>query len=158
MDIAPGECKIPTNVLRDEHWDTEGWPHLHPTGKFGLHHPRQDKISAQDYFLQRIMNIDKRWSTNKSYLFAALNFVERLHLEKQISSIFFLANIQSFVLSYFFGFHDKLFVDDDQSSDLSTDSEDVMAPVRAHQHDLGGETVLVDNYPEASIYDLNFKP
>ena len=95
VTVAPGECKIPTNVLRDDTWDTDGWPQLHPTGKFGLHHPREDKITPQEYFLHRIMNVDRRWCRNKPYVFAALNYIERHHLESQINISYRRGKVQS---------------------------------------------------------------
>ena len=83
--IAPAEGKIPTSLMRDETWDTDGFPHLHPSGRFGLHYKRKDKIRDQEYFMQRLMNIDKRWSKNPAYLFSALYYIERLQLESKIN-------------------------------------------------------------------------
>ena len=85
LSLAPGEGKVPTNLMRDEFWDTEGFPYLHPSGRFGLHYKRKHKITAQDYFKQRLMNIDKKWSNDKTYLFSALYYVERMQLERQIN-------------------------------------------------------------------------
>ena len=33
--IATGEGKIPSNMMRDNDWDINAFPHLHPTGRFG---------------------------------------------------------------------------------------------------------------------------
>ena len=85
VSIAPGEGKIPTDLMRDETFDVDGFPHLHPTGKFGLNHHRNKKLSKQQYFLQRLQNIDKRWSQNSAYLFATLYCLERESLERQIN-------------------------------------------------------------------------
>ena len=51
--IAPGEGKVPTNWLREENFDAKGFPTLYPTGKFALHHPREPKLPAQQFFNQR---------------------------------------------------------------------------------------------------------
>ena len=83
--IAPGEGKIPTNLMRDTNWDVDAFPHLHPTGQFGLHHPREQKLTSQKYFIQRLMNCDDRWISNPAYLFSALYYLERDHLERQIN-------------------------------------------------------------------------
>ena len=83
--IAPGEGKVPTSLMRDDTWDTDGFPHLHPSGKFGLHYERKDKIRDQEYFMQRLMNIDTRWSKNPAYLFSALYYIERKQLESKIN-------------------------------------------------------------------------
>ena len=85
FSIAPGEGKIPTNFLRDPTWDVDGFPALHPTGQFGLNHPREQKLTPQEYFKIRLQNFDRRWVNNKPYLFAALNYIERHHLERQIN-------------------------------------------------------------------------
>ena len=85
VSIAPGEGQIPTDLMRDDYFDIEGFPHLHPTGKFGLNHPREKKLTKQQYFLQRLQNIDKRWSQNSAYLFTALYCIERESLERQIN-------------------------------------------------------------------------
>jgi hypothetical protein len=77
VSIAPGEGKIPSNLMRDMAWDINAFPFLLPTGKFGLHHPRKHKISPQQYFLQRILNQDMRFSRSVPYVFAALYYIER---------------------------------------------------------------------------------
>ena len=41
VSIAPGEGKIPTDLMRDNTFDVDGFPHLHPTGRFGLNHSRE---------------------------------------------------------------------------------------------------------------------
>ena len=71
--------------MRDDTFDVDGFPHLHPTGRFGLYHPRNKKITLQQYFLQRLQNIATRWSQNSAYLFAALYCIERQSLERQIN-------------------------------------------------------------------------
>ena len=53
FEIAPGEGKTPTNWLREDNFDAKGFPTLYPTGKYGLHHDRNVKISAQKFFNQR---------------------------------------------------------------------------------------------------------
>ena len=85
LQLAPGEGKVPTSLMRDDDWDIKAFPHLHSSGKFGLNHPRENKLTPQEYFKQRILNVDKRWARNKTYLFAALYYVERHHLERQIN-------------------------------------------------------------------------
>ena len=46
--IAPGEGKIPQNVLYDNDWDIKAFPHINsPDGKYGLHFGRQTKLSDQ---------------------------------------------------------------------------------------------------------------
>ena len=71
--------------MRQKHWDALAYPRHYPTGKWGLHHERKQKLSNQLYFQQRIMNRDERFSTDISFLFAAQQFVERAKIESQVS-------------------------------------------------------------------------
>ena len=82
--IAPGEGKVPTSLMRDKTWDIDAFPTLHPSGKYGFHYPRPQKLKAKDYFMQRLENVDGRWRNNKPWVFAALNYLEREQLEGQI--------------------------------------------------------------------------
>ena len=43
ISFAPGEGKIPTNILKEDDWDVKSFPNLHPTGKNGLHQKRAIK-------------------------------------------------------------------------------------------------------------------
>ena len=84
VKIAPGEGKVPSNILREDHFDVKAFPKHHPDGKFGLHHdPRKSKITPQVYFNQRLLNADERFSKDPCYLFMASYYVERLSLERQ---------------------------------------------------------------------------
>ena len=47
VPIAPGENKIPSSFLRNKSWDVNAFPCLHPSGKFGLAHEREQKLSTQ---------------------------------------------------------------------------------------------------------------
>ncbi len=85
IEIAPGEGKIPTNILTEDNIDVKAFPTLFPTGKFGCDYPRENNISKQKYFNQRLLNIDSRFRENATYLFAAQHIVEREQLEKNIN-------------------------------------------------------------------------
>ena len=85
LDLAPGEGKIPSSLMRDEGWDIGGFPNLHPSGKFGLHHERPIEISPQKYFLQRLQNINPQFRNSKPYLFAATYYMERHLFEQRIN-------------------------------------------------------------------------
>jgi len=82
ISVAPGEGKIPTNILQEKDWDIKSFPCLHPDGKNSLHTERKVKLSDQDYFTQRIMNKDLRFANNPGYVFASTAYIEL----KQISS------------------------------------------------------------------------
>ena len=83
--IAPGEGKIPSNLMRDKLWDVNAFPSFHPTGKFGLHHQRDIKLQPQQYFVQRLQNVNKRFSSCPPYVFAAQYYIERQQLEQNIN-------------------------------------------------------------------------
>ena len=83
--VAPGEGKIPTNWLREKDFDIAAFPRHHPDGRYGLAEDRNPKISLQEYFTQRLFNVDKRFASDPDYLFIAQYFVERNALEKQIN-------------------------------------------------------------------------
>jgi len=82
FEIAPGEGKVPTNIMRENDWDVKAFPTLYPTGKYGLHHSREISLSMQKYFQQRLFNIDTRFSSNPAYLFSAVYVIERQQLER----------------------------------------------------------------------------
>ena len=85
FQIAPGEGKIPNPLMREEHFDVRAFPKHHPSGKFGLHHPRNQKLSARKYFEQRLLNKDERFSKDPCYVFTAAYFLERQSIENQIN-------------------------------------------------------------------------
>ena len=85
MKFAPGEGKIPTNPLKEENLDVKANPRHHPTGRFGLNYEREFPLSPSQYFNQRLMNVDERFSRDHYYLFFAASFVEVHGIERQIN-------------------------------------------------------------------------
>ena len=83
--IAPGEGKIPTNLMRESTWDVDAFPNLHPTGKFGIHYNRETKLPPWQYVLQRLYNVNRQFATSTTLLFASMYFLERHSLESQIN-------------------------------------------------------------------------
>lgn len=61
LDFAPGEGKKPVNFLDQKDFDIKTWPTLLPDGKFGLSHERKVKLTKQNYFQQRLLNVDDRF-------------------------------------------------------------------------------------------------
>ena len=112
ITIAPGENKFPTNWLRNKDFEAKAFPCYFPSGRSTLSETRAVKLSTQQYFTQRIMNIDNRFCSDPTYLFAAQQRVEREYLEKSCDLFFrkgkverqedgFYAVNQSDVLSVF---------------------------------------------------------
>ena len=84
-EIAPGEGKVVTNYLREEDFDIAGFPRHFPDGKYGLNwKKRMKKITPQQFFSQRLLNVDKRFAKDYDFLFVAQQYVERYALERQI--------------------------------------------------------------------------
>ena len=75
--VAPGEGKVPRNILHDDDWDIKAFPHLNsPDGKYGLHHERETKLTAQSYFINRICNKNWKFSESPAYVYAAIAHTE----------------------------------------------------------------------------------
>ena len=85
IELAPGEGKIPCNRLREKNSDVKGFPKHHPTGNYGMNHPRKHKLTNQMYLIQRLFNKDERFSKDNLYLFMASSYVEQESLENCIN-------------------------------------------------------------------------
>ena len=62
----------------------EGFPRHLVDGKYGPHFERDKKLSYQQYFCQRIQNVDKRFAKDEDFIFVAQLVNERQQLERQI--------------------------------------------------------------------------
>merc|ERR1711894_32293 len=76
LDFAPGEGKKPVNFLDQKDFDVKSWPMLLPDGKFGLSHERKVKLTKQNYFQQRLLNVDDRFAKTPNFLFTSMSVVE----------------------------------------------------------------------------------
>ena len=76
ISIAPGEGKYPSNILNEQDWDIKSFPTLLPDGLNSLHAKRKVRLTDQDYFVQRILNKDRRFAQNPAFIFAATSFIE----------------------------------------------------------------------------------
>ena len=85
VKFAPGEGKSVSPFLQAEHMDVKAFPRHHPSGQFGLNHQREFKLSPSQYFSQRLLNEDERFSRDPFYVFMASSFIERYGLERQIN-------------------------------------------------------------------------
>ena len=84
VKIALGEGKVPSNILREDHFDVKGFPNYHPSGKFGLSYDRKCRLSAKVFFNQRLLNADERFSKDPCYIFMASYYCERQSVEQNI--------------------------------------------------------------------------
>ena len=88
VSVAPGEGKIPKSILMDSDWDMRAFPVLDPTGENSLNAKRDRKLSYQQFFMQRLLNINRRFAESPSFLFAAVQYVESLQLQRNLNIAF----------------------------------------------------------------------
>ena len=84
--VAPGEGKVPKNVLYDNDWDIKAFPHINsPDGKYGLHHKREIRLTDQYYFIQRICNKNPKFSKSPAYVYAAVAHTELKQIQRNVN-------------------------------------------------------------------------
>ena len=96
LSFAPGEGSYPTNILTEKDWEIKSWPALLPDGLYGLHHKRKVRLTDQQYFIQRILNKDLRFSKSPGYIFAAAGYIEQKQLASK-ANISFMRGKKTFV-------------------------------------------------------------
>ena len=92
LTIAPGEGKIPSNILKCDDWDLKTFPALLPDGKNSLHTDRDVKLTEQNYFGQRLLNQDQRFATNPAFVFAAVAYIEKKQMESRAGELNLFSN------------------------------------------------------------------
>ena len=85
VSVAPGEGQMPTNILTEKDWDVKTFPHLFPNGKYGLHYNREQRLTNLQYFNQRLLNKDIRYSSSPCFVYAASTYIEKQQLERNIN-------------------------------------------------------------------------
>ena len=86
--LAPGEGQRPKGITGDKHWDIKAFPHLHnPDGSNGKDQKRAAKLTDQKYFIQRIINKEKRFAETPSYLYSAVGYLEEKRIFQNMSLI-----------------------------------------------------------------------
>ena len=86
IEVAPGEGKTPSDIMRETDWDIKAFPHLHnPDGSNGKDEERKVRLSEQNYFIQRILNMDKRYANSPAYIYAAVAYLEKKQLQRNIN-------------------------------------------------------------------------
>ena len=81
ISLAPGENKIPSNIVYEQIWEEKCFPGLFPDGKNSYHQSCIISISMQHYFEQRLLNCDRRFTETPAYMFAAFACQEKNVLE-----------------------------------------------------------------------------
>ena len=86
VSLAPGQGKVPQDPLYDPHWDIKAFPHLNNTdGSNGLYEERDVKLTPQQFFSQRILNVDQRFSKHIPYLYSGVTFQEKNQIRKNMN-------------------------------------------------------------------------
>ena len=69
--VAPSQGKIPNKLLHEKDVDVKTFPCLFPDGKNGKDQERKVALKDQDYWCQRILNVDDRFSNCPAFTFMA---------------------------------------------------------------------------------------
>ena len=88
ISVAPGEGGTPKNLLTTKDIDIMAFPHLNNAdGSNGLNAERPIRLTAQKYFIQRMLNIEKRFAKSPTYLYFAVHYLELKRIQSNISLI-----------------------------------------------------------------------
>jgi len=88
LSVAPGEGKVPNKILQDKDWDMRAFPVSDPTGENSLNCQRNVKLSVQQFFQQRIFNINRRFASCPSFVFAEVQYLENKQITGNINITF----------------------------------------------------------------------
>ena len=88
IQVAPGQGKIPQSILHEEDFEVKSFPCLFPDGRNGKDQPRDVKVSDQEYWEQRILNVDTRCGNCPSYAFMAAAHTEMKQMNRNINMSF----------------------------------------------------------------------
>ena len=88
IQVAPGQGKVPRSILLEQDFDVKSFPCLFPDGKNGKDQEREVTLKDQDYWVQRILNVDDRCGTCPPYGFAAAAHTELNQMNRNINLSF----------------------------------------------------------------------
>ena len=84
ISVAPGEGKIPKDIMNEEDWDIKAFPNLNnPDGSNGKDHERKTRLTDQKFFIHRICNNEKRFARSPAFMYAAIRYLERKKTAKK---------------------------------------------------------------------------
>ena len=84
LSFAPGEGKIPTNILKEKDWDINSFPHLFPSGQNKMYQDRKVELTPQNFIGQRLKNKDTQFEQCTPYVFACAALLEERQMERNI--------------------------------------------------------------------------
>ena len=86
VTIAPGEGEKPKNVLLDKDVDVQAFPDLNsPDGRYGLHEKRDVRLTDQNFFVQTICNMERKFARTPSYVYFAVAYVELKQIMRNLN-------------------------------------------------------------------------
>ena len=86
ITIAPGEGERPKNVLLDLNWDVQAFPDLNsPDGRYGLNEKRAVRLTDQNFFVQTICNMERKFARTPSYVYAAVAYIELKQIMRNLN-------------------------------------------------------------------------
>ena len=86
ISLAPGEGKVPKDILTEDDWDIKAFPHLNnPDGSNGKDQNRKVRLTDQNFFIQKICNKERRFSRSAAYMYAAIGYLEKKQLQRNIN-------------------------------------------------------------------------
>ena len=88
VQVAPGQGKIPHDLLQEENLDVKSFPCFFPDGKNGKDEKRPVTLQDQAYWEQRILNVDQRCGTCPPYVFMAAAHTELKQMNRNINMSF----------------------------------------------------------------------
>ena len=63
--------------MSDEDWDIKAFPHLHnQDGSNGKDQEQLVRLSEQNYFINRVCNLEKRFAKSSASMYAAVAYIE----------------------------------------------------------------------------------
>jgi hypothetical protein len=93
--FAPGEGKVPTNILNNKSWDIDSFPHLFPSGDHGMFSKRDVSLKDQEFLTQRLCNKDTRFEQCPPFVFAAAAYLEEKQMSRNIGLTFSKGKVAS---------------------------------------------------------------
>ena len=86
VTVAPGEGEKPKNVLTDKDCDVQAFPDLNsPDGRYGLHEKRAVRLTDQNFFVQTICNMERKFARTPSYVYFAVAYIELKQIMRNLN-------------------------------------------------------------------------
>ena len=85
LSVAPAEGQTPLDFMLDTNAEVLAFPAKFPEGTGGLSNKRAVTVTPKKYFIQRVLNADKRFARDASYLFYAQYVTEMKQIRDNIS-------------------------------------------------------------------------